>query len=163
PSSAAWSRPGARATRSSSSSRARRRDAVSSAGTARAHDRPPGRRWRRPRSSSGPSSRRPSRPPPNRAKATSVTPCTSASWPACAFLVLEALLDAGRQMGLPPQVARRLAEQTLAGSAALAAASPDEPAELRRHVTSPGGTTEEAVAVLETRGVRDAFVAAVLA
>ena len=87
----------------------------------------------------------------------------SGSGPAYVFLVLEALLDAGRQMGLPPQVARRLAEQTVAGSAALAAASPEAPAELRRHVTSPGGTTEAAVNVLESRAVRDAFVAAVLA
>jgi len=87
----------------------------------------------------------------------------SGSGPAYVFLLLEALLDAGRQMGLPPQTARRLAEQTVAGSVALAAASPDSPAELRRIVTSPGGTTEAAMAVLESRGARDAFVAAVLA
>jgi len=87
----------------------------------------------------------------------------SGSGPAYVFLILEALLDAGRQMGLPAPVARRLAEQTLAGSAALAAASPEAPDELRRHVTSPGGTTEAAIAVLETRAVREAFVAAVLA
>jgi pyrroline-5-carboxylate reductase len=87
----------------------------------------------------------------------------SGSGPAYVFLVLEALLDAGKQMGLSPAVARRLAEQTLAGSAALAAASPETPAELRRHVTSPGGTTEAAIAVLETRAVREAFVSAVLA
>jgi pyrroline-5-carboxylate reductase len=85
----------------------------------------------------------------------------SGSGPAYVFLVLEALL--GKQMGLPPPVARRLAEQTLAGSAALAAVSPEAPAELRRHVTSPGGTTEAAIAVLETRAVREAIVAAVLA
>jgi pyrroline-5-carboxylate reductase len=87
----------------------------------------------------------------------------SGSGPAYVFLLLEALLEAGRQMGLAPAVARRLAEQTVAGAAALAAASPDSPAELRRIVTSPGGTTEAAMAVLETRGVRDAFIAAVLA
>ena len=87
----------------------------------------------------------------------------SGSGPAYVFLLLEALLEAGRQMGLPTQAARRLAEQTVAGSAALAAASPDSPAELRRIVTSPGGTTEAAMAVLETRGARDAFIAAVLA
>ena len=87
----------------------------------------------------------------------------SGSGPAYVFLVLEALLEAGRQMGLPAHAARRLAEQTVAGSAALAAASPDPPAELRRIVTSPGGTTEAAMAVLETRGARDAFIAAVLA
>jgi pyrroline-5-carboxylate reductase len=87
----------------------------------------------------------------------------SGSGPAYVFLLLEALLEAGRQMGLPAQTARRLAEQTVAGSAALAAASPDTPAQLRRIVTSPGGTTEAALAVLDTRGVRDAFIAAVLA
>jgi pyrroline-5-carboxylate reductase len=87
----------------------------------------------------------------------------SGSGPAYVFLLLEALLEAGRQMGLPTAAARRLAEQTVAGSAALAAASPDTPAELRRIVTSPGGTTEAALAVLDTRGVRDAFIAAVLA
>jgi len=87
----------------------------------------------------------------------------SGSGPAYVFLLLEALHDAGRQMGLAPAVARRLAEQTVAGSAALAAASPDSPAELRRIVTSPGGTTEAAMAVLETRGAREAFIAAVLA
>jgi pyrroline-5-carboxylate reductase len=87
----------------------------------------------------------------------------SGSGPAYVFLLLEALLEAGRQMGLPTHAARRLAEQTVAGSAALAAASPDSPAELRRIVTSPGGTTEAAMAVLETRGARDAFIAAVLA
>jgi pyrroline-5-carboxylate reductase len=87
----------------------------------------------------------------------------SGSGPAYVFLLLESLHEAGRQMGLPPAVARRLAEQTVAGSAALAAASPDSPAELRRIVTSPGGTTEAAMAVLETRGARDAFIAAVLA
>ena len=87
----------------------------------------------------------------------------SGSGPAYVFLLLEALLEAGRQMGLPTQAARRFAEQTVAGSAALAAASPDSPAELRRIVTSPGGTTEAAMAVLETRGAREAFIAAVLA
>ena len=98
----------------------------------------------------------------NEAQLDAVT-ALSGSGPAYVFLILEALLDAGKQMGLSPQVARRLAEQTLAGSAALAAASPDSPSELRRHVTSPGGTTEAAIAVLETRAVREAFVAAVLA
>ena len=87
----------------------------------------------------------------------------SGSGPAYVFLLLEALLEAGRQMGLPPHTARRLAEQTVAGSAALAATSRESPAELRRIVTSPGGTTEAALAVLDSRGARDAFIAAVLA
>ena len=87
----------------------------------------------------------------------------SGSGPAYVFLLLEALLDAARQIGLPAPAARRFVEQTVAGSAALAAASPDPPAELRRIVTSPGGTTEAAMAVLEAKGVREAFIAAVLA
>ena len=87
----------------------------------------------------------------------------SGSGPAYVFLLLEAMLEAARQMGLPAAAARRFAEQTVAGSAALAAASPDSPAELRRIVTSPGGTTEAAMAVLDTRGARDAFIAAILA
>ena len=64
---------------------------------------------------------------------------------------------------MPTYAARRLAEQTVAGSAALAAASAESPAELRKNVTSPGGTTEAAVAILESSGVRGSFVAAVLA
>jgi pyrroline-5-carboxylate reductase len=87
----------------------------------------------------------------------------SGSGPAYVFLLLEALQEAGRQMGLPEYAARRLAEQTVAGSAALAAASSESPAELRRNVTSPGGTTEAALAILESGGVRASFVAAVLA
>lgn len=87
----------------------------------------------------------------------------SGSGPAYVFLLLEALLEAGRQMGLPAHAARRLAEQTVAGSASLAAVSLQSPAELRQQVTSLGGTTEAAVAVLEAAGVRDAFIAAVRA
>jgi pyrroline-5-carboxylate reductase len=80
----------------------------------------------------------------------------SGSGPAYVFMLLEAMQEAGRQMGLPTYAARRLAEQTVAGSAALAAASAESPAELRRNVTSPGGTTEAAVAILESGGVRAA-------
>lgn len=87
----------------------------------------------------------------------------SGSGPAYVFLLLEAMMEAGRQMGLPAYAARRLAEQTVAGSAALAAESSYSPAELRQQVTSPGGTTEAALAVLESGGVRDAVIAAVLA
>jgi pyrroline-5-carboxylate reductase len=84
----------------------------------------------------------------------------SGSGPAYVFLVLEALLDAGKQMGLSPQVARRLAEQTLAGSAALGRGVARLARRAARHVTSPGGTTEAAIAVLETRAVREAFITA---
>ena len=87
----------------------------------------------------------------------------SGSGPAYVFHVIEAMLAAGRAMGLDDSQARRLALQTIAGATALAAQS-DEPADvLRRNVTSPGGTTEAAMAVLEARGVKAAFVDAILA
>ena len=50
-----------------------------------------------------------------------------------------------------------------AGAAALAAASTETPEALRRNVTSPGGTTQAAMTLLEARGMKDAFVAAILA
>jgi len=87
----------------------------------------------------------------------------SGSGPAYVFLLLDAMLEAGRQMGLPAHAARRLAEQTVAGSAALAAVSLQSPAELRQQVTSPGGTTEAALAVLDAGRVRDTLIAAVRA
>ena len=87
----------------------------------------------------------------------------SGSGPAYAFHVLEAMLAAGREMGLAESDARRLAVQTLAGAAALAGRS-EEPMEvLRRNVTSPGGTTAAAMAILEARHVKSAFVDAILA
>ena len=72
----------------------------------------------------------------------------SGSGPAYVFLLAELLEAAAIEQGLPPGLARRLARRTVAGSGALLAASDDEPAALRRAVTSPGGTTERALAVL---------------
>jgi pyrroline-5-carboxylate reductase len=87
----------------------------------------------------------------------------SGSGPAYVFHLIEAMLAAGRDMGLPEAQARRLALQTLAGAAALAARSDESPETLRRNVTSPGGTTQAAMALLEARQVKAAFVAAILA
>jgi pyrroline-5-carboxylate reductase len=87
----------------------------------------------------------------------------SGSGPAYVFHLIEAMLAAGREMGLPAADAKRLAIQTLVGAAALAALSDESPETLRRNVTSPGGTTEAAMTLLEARGVKDAFVAAILA
>ncbi|MGZ5237198.1 MAG: pyrroline-5-carboxylate reductase [Caldimonas sp.] len=87
----------------------------------------------------------------------------SGSGPAYVFHLIEAMLAAAREMGLPDAEARRLAVQTVAGAAALAAGSADSPEVLRRNVTSPGGTTHAAMTVLEARGVKAAFVAAILA
>ena len=87
----------------------------------------------------------------------------SASGPAYVFYVLEAMIDAGVQMGLPAAQARRLAQQTIAGSAALALQSSEAPEVLRERVTSKGGTTHAAISVLEALGVKAAFVKALSA
>ena len=87
----------------------------------------------------------------------------SGSGPAYVFHLIEAMLAAAHEMGLPEAEARRLAVQTVAGAAALAAGSSETPEMLRRNVTSPGGTTHAAMALLEARGVKAAFIAAILA
>jgi pyrroline-5-carboxylate reductase len=72
----------------------------------------------------------------------------SGSGPAYVFLLIEALAAAAEGQGLPPDLAMRLARRTVTGAGALAAASTESAAELRRNVTSPGGTTAAALAVL---------------
>ncbi|MAP64923.1 MAG: pyrroline-5-carboxylate reductase [Microbacterium sp.] len=73
----------------------------------------------------------------------------SGSGPAYVFLLIEQLTRAAEGKGFDRADARRMAEQTFIGAAALLEASDEEPAELRRRVTSPKGTTERAVAVLQ--------------
>ena len=72
----------------------------------------------------------------------------SGSGPAYAFLLVEALAQAGVDSGLPAPLAAQLARVTVAGSGALLARSSDDAATLRVNVTSPGGTTEAALQVL---------------
>ncbi|MDD2794761.1 pyrroline-5-carboxylate reductase [Acidocella sp.] len=72
----------------------------------------------------------------------------SGGGPAYVFLLTELMEQAGLDQGLPPALARRMARQTVIGSAALLAASDEDAAALRIAVTSPGGTTERALAVL---------------
>ncbi|MER2197287.1 pyrroline-5-carboxylate reductase [Methylobacterium brachiatum] len=72
----------------------------------------------------------------------------SGSGPAYVFLLVEALAEAGIAEGLEPAVAQALARATVSGAGALLEASPEEAAELRRNVTSPGGTTAAALDVL---------------
>ena len=72
----------------------------------------------------------------------------SGSGPAYVFLLAELMEQAALEQGIPPDLARLLARQTVAGSGALLAASSEDAAALRRAVTSPGGTTERALAVL---------------
>jgi pyrroline-5-carboxylate reductase len=72
----------------------------------------------------------------------------SGSGPAYVFLLAEALAQAGVAAGLPPDLAQKLARETVAGSGELLHRSPLDPAVLRHNVTSPGGTTAAALAVL---------------
>ncbi|MFZ5727898.1 MAG: pyrroline-5-carboxylate reductase [Pseudomonadota bacterium] len=72
----------------------------------------------------------------------------SGSAPAYLYAFVEALEAAGEAAGLPAESARTLARATISGAAALLAQSGEEPSELRRQVTSPGGTTQAALDVL---------------
>jgi len=69
----------------------------------------------------------------------------SGSGPAYFFLLMEAMTSAGSRMGLPEDTARLLTLQTAFGAAKMALESADDAAQLRRRVTSPGGTTERAI------------------
>jgi pyrroline-5-carboxylate reductase len=85
----------------------------------------------------------------------------SGSGPAYAFLIIEALSDAGVKMGLPRDVALALAAQTMRGAARLVLETGRHPGELKDMVTSPGGTTIAAIHALEQGGVRAALINAV--
>jgi pyrroline-5-carboxylate reductase len=87
----------------------------------------------------------------------------SGSGPAYIFLVVEALIDAGVQVGLTREVAAMLVVQTTLGSARMLVETGESAATLRHAVTSPGGTTAAGLAVLEERGIRAALAAAVVA
>jgi len=87
----------------------------------------------------------------------------SGSGPAYFFLILEALQEGAEELGLPPETAQLLAQQTALGAALMAIDSTHSPAELRQHVTSPGGTTERAINVLEENKLRAIFKKALVA
>ncbi|MCL2656705.1 MAG: pyrroline-5-carboxylate reductase [Betaproteobacteria bacterium] len=78
----------------------------------------------------------------------------SGSGPAYVFYFIEALVDAGIELGLAPDAARRLTLDTILGAAQLAADSVDSVVTLRERVTSKGGTTAAALAVMETQNFK---------
>ena len=86
----------------------------------------------------------------------------SGSGPAYVFYLMEAMIEAAERMGLDPELARNLVKQTVSGAAALAQADATDPAELRQRVTSKGGTTAAALAVMDADEVRDHVITAVL-
>lgn len=87
----------------------------------------------------------------------------SGSGPAYFFLVIEVMQEVAREMGFDEQQARLLTTHTAAGAGMLAAQSDEAAAVLRERVTSPGGTTEAALAELERGNIRDIFRNAMIA
>jgi len=87
----------------------------------------------------------------------------SATGPTYIFLVMESLVDAGVHLGFSREVARELVLQTMLGSVRFAMESHKHPAELRNMVTSPGGTSAEAIYQMEKGGLRTVLSKAVYA
>ncbi len=87
----------------------------------------------------------------------------SGSGPAYVFLFTEALIDAGVHMGFPRRIAEQLVLQTIKGSASFYEQAGRHPATLRNQVTSPGGTSAEALYYLEKAGFRTALSRAIWA
>ena len=81
----------------------------------------------------------------------------SGSGPAYFFLVLEAMTDAGVNLGLPRELAKELASQTALGASTMATQEGADPVQLRANVSSPGGTTSAATRALDENGLRTAF------
>jgi pyrroline-5-carboxylate reductase len=87
----------------------------------------------------------------------------SGSGPAYFFYLVENMVKAGVAMGLTPEQSHQLATRTVLGAAKMLTTSADSPQELRRKVTSPGGTTHAAITHLDGQNVGPAIVDAVLA
>ncbi len=92
-----------------------------------------------------------------------VVTAVSGSGPAYYFLFMEAMVEAAQAMGLDGALARQLVQQTALGAATLAQQSPEALAELRRQVTSPKGTTEQAILAFEAGGLRPLVATAMAA
>ena len=87
----------------------------------------------------------------------------SGSGPAYFFYLAEQLIKAAVEMGIPPEQAHRLAARTALGAGKMLAESSEAPSELRRKVTSPGGTTEAAITHLDSANWPTATVEAIKA
>jgi len=87
----------------------------------------------------------------------------SGSGPAYVLLFVESLIDAGVHIGLPRDIAHQLVMQTILGSTRMVQESGKHPADLRNIVTSPGGTTTEALLQLEKGRFRSVIIKAVSA
>lgn len=85
----------------------------------------------------------------------------SGSGPAYAYLVIEAMAAKGAEMGLDPALALEATLATVAGACAMVESAGETPGELRRKVTSKGGTTEAALGLLSDRGFADALTEAI--
>jgi pyrroline-5-carboxylate reductase len=96
-------------------------------------------------------------------KYLSMATALSGSGPAYVFLFIEALVDAGVHIGLPRDTAQELVIQTIFGSIRAVEKTGKHPADLRNMVTSPGGTTTEALLQLEKGGFRYLLLEAVAA
>lgn len=81
----------------------------------------------------------------------------SGSGPAYVFYIMEALQAAGESLGLSKETAELLIKQTVLGAARMAMEAEQEVVQLRRFVTSPGGITEQAIAVLESGNLKELF------
>ena len=82
----------------------------------------------------------------------------SGSGPAYIYYLIEAMQQSAEQIGLEPQDAQRLIIQTLMGAAEMVHTSDKTPQTLRKEVTSPGGTTEAGIRILEEKGVKEALI-----
>ena len=87
----------------------------------------------------------------------------SGGGPAYFFLFMEAMQNTAKEMGISEELARQLTYQTALGAAELALNSTDEIAVLRRNVSSPGGTTEQAIKIFEAGGLRELVASALRA
>ena len=97
----------------------------------------------------------------NEEKYIDIATAISGSGPAYVFMFIEALIDAGVNLGLESDLAKKLSIETVLGSAHLASNSTKQPNELRRMVTSPGGTTESGLKTLESNGFKTSIDRAV--